>query len=111
MLFMQNLLRTGFMTPMMFIASLVMVIRTSASLGAYVLVALPFLLIGVVAIARFSDPLSRKQQGNFDRLNNILRENLSGLRVIRAFVNEDFEEGRFGKVNDAFEKVPKTCFV
>ncbi|GMG60940.1 multidrug efflux ABC transporter subunit EfrA [Tetragenococcus halophilus] len=110
MLFMQNLLRTGFMTPMMFIASLVMVIRTSASLGAYVLVALPFLLIGVVAIARFSDPLSRKQQGNFDRLNNILRENLSGLRVIRAFVNEDFEEGRFGKVNDAFEKSSKNLF-
>lgn len=110
MLFMQNLLRTGFMTPMMFIASLVMVIRTSASLGAYVLAALPFLLIGVVAIARFSDPLSRKQQGNFDRLNNILRENLSGLRVIRAFVNEDFEEGRFGKVNDAFEKSSKNLF-
>ncbi|MEK0399368.1 ABC transporter ATP-binding protein [Tetragenococcus halophilus] len=110
MLFMQNLLRTGFMTPMMFIASLVMVIRTSASLGAYVLVALPFLLIGVVAIARFSDPLSRKQQGNFDRLNNILRENLSGLRVIRAFVNEDFEERRFGKVNDAFEKSSKNLF-
>ncbi len=110
MLFMQNLLRTGFMTPMMFIASLVMVIRTSASLGAYVLAALPFLLIGVVAIARFSDPLSRKQQGNFDRLNNILRENLSGLRVIRAFVNEDFEEKRFGKVNDAFEKSSKNLF-
>ncbi|GAA3008287.1 ABC transporter ATP-binding protein [Tetragenococcus solitarius] len=110
MLFMQNFLRTGFMTPMMFIASLYMVLRTSGSLGMYVLIALPFLLIGVVAIAGFSNPLSRKQQSNLDRINNILRENLSGLRVIRAFVNERFEENRFAKVNDAYEKSSKNLF-
>lgn len=110
MLFMQNILRIGFMAPMMFGMSLYMVLRTSRSLGWYVLGALPFLLIGVVLIARISEPLSTKQQKNLDRINGILRENLSGLRVIRAFVNEKFEEKRFDKVNDAYTSSSKSLF-
>lgn len=110
MLFMQNILRIGFMTPMMFGMSLYMVLRTSRSLGWYVLGALPFLLIGVVLIARISEPLSTKQQKNLDRINGILRENLSGLRVVRAFVNEKFEEKRFDKVNDAYTSSSKSLF-
>ncbi|MGX7197055.1 ABC transporter ATP-binding protein [Enterococcus olivae] len=110
MLFMQNILRIGFMTPMMFGVSLYMVIRTSRSLGWYVLGALPFLLIGILAIARISEPLSQKQQKNLDKINGILRENLSGLRVIRAFVNEKFEEKRFENVNDAYTASSKSLF-
>lgn len=109
-LFMGNILRLGFMTPMMFIVSLIMVMRTSPSLGLYVLGALPFLLVAVVLIAKISDPLSNKQQKNLDKINEILRENLSGLRVIRAFVNEKFEEKRFAKVNEAYTKSSKSLF-
>lgn len=110
MLFMGNILRLGFMTPMMFIVSLIMVIRTSPLLGWYVLGALPFLLIAVVAIAKISEPLSNKQQKNLDGINSILRENLSGLRVIRAFVNEKFEEQRFSKVNEEYTHSSKNLF-
>ncbi|NSS15894.1 multidrug efflux ABC transporter subunit EfrA [Enterococcus faecalis] len=110
MLFMGNILRLGFMTPVMFIASLYMVMRTSPSLGMYVLGALPFLLLAVVGIARLSEPLSKKQQKNLDGINGILRENLSGLRVIRAFVNEKFEESRFNKVNETCTKSSKSLF-
>ena len=110
MLFMQNILRTGFMTPMMFIVSLYMVMRTSVSLGWYVLGALPLLLLAVVAIARVSEPLSNRQQKNLDGINSILRENLSGLRVIRAFVNEKFEEKRFEKVNEDYADSSKRLF-
>ncbi|KAF1296159.1 multidrug ABC transporter ATP-binding protein [Enterococcus sp. JM4C] len=110
MLFLQNILRTGFMTPMMFFVSLYMVMRTSVSLGWYVLGALPFLLLAVVAIARISEPLSNKQQKNLDSINSILRENLSGLRVIRAFVNEKFEEKRFEKVNEDYTDSSKRLF-
>ncbi len=102
MLFLQNILRIGLMTPMMFAVSLYMVMRTSTKLGMYVLGALPILLIAVIAIAKISEPLSNKQQANLDKINGILRENLSGLRVIRAFVNEKFEEKRFSKVNQAY---------
>ena len=110
MLFMGNILRLGFMTPVMFIASLYMVMRTSPSLGMYVLGALPFLLLAVVGIARLSEPLSKKQQKNLDGINGILRENLSGLRVIRAFVNEKFEESRFNKVNETYTKSSKSLY-
>ena len=110
MLFMQNILRIGFTAPMMFIVSLYMVVRTSPSLGWYVLGSLPFLLGGVVAIAVYSEPISKMQQKNLDRINGILRENLSGLRVIRAFVNERFEEKRFEEVNDAYAKSSKKLF-
>jgi len=110
MLFMGNILRLGFMTPVMFIASLYMVMRTSPSLGMYVLGALPFLLLAVVGIARLSEPLSKKQQKNLDGINGILRENLSGLRVIRALVNEKFEASRFNKVNETYTKSSKSLF-
>jgi ATP-binding cassette subfamily B multidrug efflux pump len=110
MLFLQNILRIGFMAPMMFIVSLYMVMRTSVSLGFYVIGALPILLLSVIAIAKFSEPLSKKQQKNLDKINSILRENLSGLRVIRAFVNEKFEEKRFAKVIDNYAKSSKSLF-
>ncbi|MDH6364797.1 ATP-binding cassette subfamily B multidrug efflux pump [Enterococcus sp. PF1-24] len=110
MLFMQQILRMGFMTPMMFFVSLYMVVRTSPSLGVYVLAALPVLLISVIIIGKKSEPLSNGQQKNLDGINGILRENLSGLRVIRAFVNEKFEEGRFAKVNEAYTKSSQKLF-
>jgi len=110
MLFLQNILRMGLVTPLMFGVSLFMVFRTSAYLGMYVLAALPILLIGVIVIAKISDPLSKTQQTNLDKMNSILRENLSGLRVIRAFVKEDFEEKRFATVNDAYATSSKKLF-
>ena len=110
MLFMQNILTTGFMTPMMFGMSLYLIMRTSPGLGVYVLLSLPILLLAVILIAKYSEPLSTKQQKNLDNINGILRENLSGLRVIRAFVNEKFEEMRFRLVNDAYTNSSKCLF-
>lgn len=110
MLFMQNILTTGFMTPMMFGMSLYLIMRTSPGLGFYVLLALPILLLAVILIAKYSEPLSTKQQKNLDNINGILRENLSGLRIIRAFVNEKFEEMRFRLVNDAYTNSSKSLF-
>lgn len=110
MLFMQNILTTGFMTPMMFGMSLYLIMRTSPGLGVYVLLSLPIQLLAVILIAKYSEPLSTKQQKNLDNINGILRENLSGLRVIRAFVNEKFEEMRFRLVNDAYTNSSKSLF-
>ncbi|WP_159721997.1 ABC transporter ATP-binding protein [Enterococcus sp. CSURQ0835] len=110
MLFMQNILNMGFMTPMMFGASLYLIMRTSPSLGIYVLGSLPILLLAVILIAKYSEPLSSKQQKNLDNINSILRENLAGLRVIRAFVKEKFEETRFRKVNDAYADSSRSLF-
>lgn len=110
MLFMNTVLRIGFLTPMMFITSLFIVLKSNLILGLYVLGALPLLLLAIIAITKISNPLSKKQQNNLDGVNGILRENLSGLRVIRAFVNEKFEEKRFSKVNEAYTKSSQNLF-
>lgn len=110
MQFLVMILRTGMMTPLMFIASVLMIVRTSPSLSLFVVVALPFLIAGIFVIVHFSEPLSEKQQKNLDGINLILRENLSGLRVIRAFVNEKFEEHRFKKVNEAYTSTSTKLF-
>ncbi|MGX6962551.1 ABC transporter ATP-binding protein [Vagococcus xieshaowenii] len=104
MLFLGMVLRTGFMTPMMFIGSMVMIVSQNASLAKYVLMCLPILILGVYVIAKFSEPLSKRQQSSLDKINRIVRENLTGLRVVRAFVNEKFQESRFKKVNEKYTK-------
>ena len=108
--FMGMILRMGFISPIMFISSIVMIVRTSPSLTSFIFVALPILLLGIVYIAKKSEPLSKKQQNNLDSINMILRENLMGLRVIRAFVNEPFEEERFDEVNNNYLDSSKRLF-
>lgn len=110
MVFMQMVLRVGMMTPLMFIASFIMIIRTSPSLSYVVLIAVPFLIGIVYFIGKHSAPLSNKQQINLDGINLNLRENLTGLRVIRAFVKEKFQESRFYQVNDSYMVVSKKLF-
>lgn len=110
MLFLGMILRAGLLAPLMFFSSIYMIMRTSSVLSIFVFLGLPFLLIGVVIISRISEPLSQKQQKNLDGINRILRENLSGLRVIRAFVNEKFEEKRFEKVNREYEENSQKLF-
>lgn len=110
MTFMGMILRMGFITPLMFIASIYMIVRTSPSLSVFIYGALPVLLVGIFIIAKKSKPLSEKQQSSLDKINMILRENLTGLRVIRAFVNERFEEGRFKKENEGYADNSKRLF-
>ena len=110
MTFMGMILRMGFITPLMFIASIYMIVRTSPSLSVFIYGALPVLLIGIFIIAKKSKPLSEKQQSSLDKINMILRENLTGLRVIRAFVNERFEEGRFKAENEGYAANSKRLF-
>ena len=110
MTFMQMMLRMGMVTPLMFIASFVMIIYKSPSLSVSVILAVPFLLMGVILIGKFSAPLSEAQQKGLDNINTNLRENLTGLRVIRAFINEKFQEGRFEKINKIYSETSKKLF-
>ncbi|MGB6177812.1 ABC transporter ATP-binding protein [Carnobacterium sp.] len=110
MTFLQMLLRLGMMTPVMSISSFIMIVLTSPSLAYTVLVAIPFLFAIVWLIARKSEILSEKQQKSLDSINQNLRENLTGLRVIRAFVKEKFQEERFIKVNENYTSISKKLF-
>lgn len=110
MLFLSMMLRLGIMTPMMMIFSIYLIVRTSPSLSILAFLAMPFLFLGVILIARIAEPLSKKQQKNLDKINAILREHLSGLRVIRAFVNEPFESQRFEEVNTQYYDTSSKLF-
>ena len=94
----------------MFIISVFLILSTSVKLSAILSVTLPLIVLGVYLIAKTSHPWSQTQQKNLDKLNRISRENLTGIRVIRAFGNDDYERKRFKKVNNAYASISKKLF-
>ncbi|CRH87542.1 ABC transporter%2C ATP-binding component [Chlamydia trachomatis] len=110
MQFAEMSLRLGMITPMMMIFSVIMILITSPSLAWIVAVAMPFLVIVVWYVAVKTRPLSEKQQKTLDKINQYVRENLMGLRVIRAFAREDFQEERFTGENDTYSGISKRLF-
>ncbi|MEG0735835.1 ABC transporter ATP-binding protein [Amedibacillus sp. YH-ame10] len=108
--FVNVLLRTALMTPVMFVASFIMTARASIPLSLVIATTIPMIIIGVVIVARISKPISENQQNSLDGLNRISRENLSGIRVIRAFHNDDYEQQRFDDMNHQFTGYSKKLF-
>ncbi|MCR8969120.1 ABC transporter ATP-binding protein [Facklamia sp. 7083-14-GEN3] len=108
--FTEMLLKQGMMGPFMLIFSWTMILRTAPSLGVKILPAVFFIGIVVYFIAKFSRPLSEKQQKLLDRLNRILRESITGLRVIRAFNRQEFQSNRFTKVNKGYRQTSSSLF-
>lgn len=111
MQFAEQTLRMGVITPLMMISSVVMILVTSPSLAWVVAVAIPFLVLVVYYVATRTRPLSEKQQSTLDKINQYVRENLTGLRVIRAFAREDFQEQRFGSKNDEYKDLSSRLFI
>lgn len=111
MQFAEQTLRMGVITPLMMISSVVMILVTSPSLAWIVAVAIPFLVLVVYYVATRTRPLSENQQATLDKINQYVRENLTGLRVIRAFAREDFQEKRFGSKNDEYKDLSSRLFI
>ncbi|MFJ6456226.1 ABC transporter ATP-binding protein [Paenarthrobacter sp. NPDC091669] len=86
--------------PMLSIGGVIMAVRQDAQLSWLIAVCVPVLLVGVGLIVTRMVPLFRKMQVRIDAVNRVLREQLTGIRVVRAFVREDLEAARFGKAND-----------
>ena len=86
--------------PVMGIGAVVMAIRQDVHLSLLLLVSVPVLgaIIGVLMAK--SLPLFSRMQVQIDRVNQVLREQISGIRTIRAFVRDGHEQQRFGKAND-----------
>ena len=99
MQFAEQTLKLGVITPMMMLSSVLMIFLTSPSLAWIVAFSVPFLAVVVVYVAVKTRPLSEKQQKTLDKINQYVRENLMGLRVIRAFAREEFQEERFADQN------------
>ncbi|MFQ8705271.1 MAG: ABC transporter ATP-binding protein [Thomasclavelia sp.] len=108
--FVNVLLRTALMTPIMFIFSFIMTARASLPLSYIIAATIPLIILGVVIVAKVTKPISENQQSSLDDLNRISRENLSGIRVIRAFNNDSYEQARFNETNHHFTKYSKKLF-
>lgn len=86
--------------PMLSIGGVIMAIRQDVQLSWLIAVAVPVLLIAVGLLTARMVPLFRKMQKRIDTVNRVLREQLTGIRVVRAFVREDIETGRFARANE-----------
>lgn len=103
MQFVQLGLRTLSTAPIMILISMIMVGRTASTLGLYLFPVMPLIIGLIYFIARLTLPISKKQQVTLDKMNQLLRENILGTRVIRAYNREGFMTNRFQKVNSSYQ--------
>jgi ATP-binding cassette subfamily B protein len=87
------------LAPIMSVGGLIMALREDVPLSATLLVIVPLVLIVIGVIASVAVPLFRSMQKRTDRINQVMREVLGGMRVIRAFVQTEHEEKRYDDAN------------
>ncbi len=92
-------------TPIMMVGGVIMALREDVGLSWLVAVAVPVLAGAVAFVVAKTMPAFRQMQKRIDRINQVLREQLVGIRVIRAFVREPFERARFGVANEELTDV------
>ena len=97
----QMIIRIAVRAPLMMIISLIMCVVINPHISLIFLVALFFLALVVFLIVGKATKLFRKVFRRYDDLNASVEENVSAIRVVKAFVREDYEEQKFGKAADA----------
>ena len=86
--------------PIMMVGGFVMAVREDFGLSWIIAVSVAVLGVTVSLLVIFASPLFQQMQTNLDNLNRVLREQISGIRVIRAFIREDHESKRFEGANE-----------
>ena len=104
----QNLLmmalRILIRTPLMCIGGIVMALSMNIKFGLILVVSMPIMLTIMILITKFGSPLFSKMQKFVDKLNAVTQENLTGVRVVKAYVREENEIEKFSSVNDDLTK-------
>lgn len=107
----QMIIRIAVRTPLMLITSLFFAISISPRLSMVFLVIIPILAIGLYLIITKVHPIMKRVFRTYDDLNNVVEENVAGIRVVKSFVIEEKEKKKFGKVSksifDDFSKAEK----
>lgn len=93
--FIRGMVRTSMLT----FGSIVCLYRLNSAFGNIVLCALPFMLACLIICIRSANPLFSRLQEQLDKVNGILQEDISGIRVVKACVREGYEKLRFGRAN------------
>ena len=102
--FVNMLLRMFLRTPGIMIGALIMAIRLNPELSVVLAVSVPLMLVSIGVIVFRGFPRFSRMQTKIDALNSVVGENLTGVRVVKSFVREDFEKKKFGKVNGDLKK-------
>ncbi|NTU71152.1 MAG: ABC transporter ATP-binding protein [Coriobacteriia bacterium] len=88
------------LAPVMGIGGIIMALREDVALSAILVVVIPIMTVFIALVVRKAMPLFKAVQIKVDRINQVVRETLSGVRVIRAFVRDDYERQRFEAANE-----------
>ena len=95
----QMIIRIAVRTPLMLITSLLFAMSISVKLSLIFLILIPILGVGLYFITTTVHPIMKKVFETYDDLNNVVEENVSGIRVVKSFVLEEKEKKKFGKVS------------
>lgn len=93
-------LRMGFRAPSMLIFALVMAVRIDSELALVFAISVPLLIFAVGSIMAKAFPLFNIMQKKVDKINSVVQENLTSIRVVKSFVRQDYENDRFKDAND-----------
>ncbi|WP_352415005.1 ABC transporter ATP-binding protein [Oscillibacter ruminantium] len=96
--------------PVMLVSALILAIKLSRDLSRVFLVAIPLLLVFICILMTKVGPLFRVLQEKTDALNLVVQENLTGIRVVKSFVREDHEKGKFEKRNNDLRSTSEKAF-
>ena len=98
-------LRIFVRAPLLIIGGLIMAMEINPGLAMILVITIPVLVLSLAFIIKKGFPLFAFVQKGLDRVNTVMRENLSGVRVVKAFVRFDYENNRFGEVNDQYTNI------
>ena len=91
----QMILRMAVRAPLMLLFSLIMAMTINARISMVFLFTLPVLALGIYLIMSRTHPIFRRVFQTYDKLNNVVQENVRGIRVVKSFVREDYETDKF----------------
>lgn len=98
------IIRVAVRSPVMLVCALAMSFTLNAKLSLVFLCAIPVMAIGLYLIIRFAHPVFERVFKTYDKLNNVVQENLRGIRVVKSFVREDHEIQKFEGISQKIFK-------
>lgn len=93
-------LRMMIRAPFMFVGGIIMAFSMNSNLARILIVALPLMIVSVLFIGKKGIPFFNQVQKSIDKVNNVIRENLIGARVVKVFTREEHEKKRFDEANN-----------
>ena len=99
------IMRMMLSAPLMIVGALIMALRKDVELSKVILIVIPIIVVAILTIARFTMPMFKKMQKKIDKLNLVVRENLTGIRVIRVFNKVKSEQARFNQASMEVSRV------